>query len=65
VHVGSVIRAIGKPLGLYGEQELEALHQAWWAMWDARYMVKKIDRPSYPSRQNDCALDFNSTNSGA
>jgi hypothetical protein len=55
---------LDKPLGQFGEQELEALHHAWKIMWEERYKVKDIESPIFPSKQQECFEDFNSSNSG-
>lgn len=64
IHVAEAIRELNRPLGQFGEQELEVLHHAWKLMWEERYKVKEIENPVFPSQQEGCFLDFNSSNSG-
>ena len=64
VHIVQAIKLLAKPLGQFGEQELEALHHAWKMMWEERYKVKDIESPIFPSKQQECFEDFNSSNSG-
>ena len=63
-HIAETIRVVMRPLGQFGEQELESLHHAWKVMWEERYKVKVIDSPTFAPQQEQCFLDFNSSNSG-
>jgi hypothetical protein len=62
--VAETIKILGRPLGQFSEQELEALHHAWKVMWEERYKVKMVESPTFPSQQQQCFLDFNSSNCG-
>ena len=62
--MAEAIKVLKRPLGQFGEQELEALHHSWKLMWEERYKVKEIESPYYQNNQHECLLDYNSSNSG-